>query len=135
MSKTTDALHTLDFSGPQLANYADTQHQADIAAFLHLRFDDVSEQYSLGGYFALKIDFDIGNGKIGVELKMAESLRNPGETQRLIGQAIYYRQRRYGDNLIVGVVGAEEVLRGPAVRETLSFLTELGIGCIPILTI
>ncbi|MBI4339151.1 MAG: hypothetical protein HY680_04280 [Chloroflexi bacterium] len=109
--------------------------QDDLAAYLGSHFLEVFSQYNLGGYFGLRIDFDIGNGRLGIELKLAEALRGAAEAQRFIGQAVYYKQRRYGENLIVAVVGQEDTLSDPGVKETLSFLNELGISCVPIPTI
>lgn len=108
---------------------------AEIASNLESLFEDVFFEYNIGGYFGMKIDLDIGNGKVGVEVKLADSLFKAAESTRLIGQAVYYQRRRYGENLIVAVVGREDELRDPGVRETLSFLNDLGISTVAMPTI
>ena len=94
-------------------------------------FEDVVPQYNIGGYLGLKIDIDVGNGGIGVEVKLAESLlRSTAEIHRLIGQAIYYQKKRYGDNLLVSIVGLRDDLDQPILKETYSFLESFNITCV-----
>jgi hypothetical protein len=80
-----------------------------------------------GGYLGLKIDIDLGNGRVGVEVKLAESLLKAAEAHRLIGQAVYYQKRRYQDNLIVAVVGRSGDLEAPMLKELGSFLESIGV--------
>jgi hypothetical protein len=120
---------------PRRKARAEAESQDEIASFLSPHFEDVFREYNIGGYFGLRIDLDIGNGKVGVEVKLAEALFTAGEAHRLIGQAVYYQRRRYGENLNVAVVGSESDLQDPGVRETLSFLTDLGISCVALPTI
>lgn len=94
-------------------------------------FEDVMPQYNIGGYLGLKIDIDVGNGKVGVEVKLADSL-SASEIHRLIGQAIYYQKKRYGDDLIVSIAGLREDLNDPILKETCSFLGSLNITCVRI---
>jgi len=73
---------------------AQSEADADgtIGSYLATCFEDVAPQYAIGGYLGLKIDMDIGNGKVGVEVKLADSLLNSAaEIQRLIGQAFTIR--------------------------------------------
>ena len=109
--------------------------QGEIQLVLSSHFEDVAFEYNVGGYFGLRIDLDIGNGKVGVEVKLADALFEAAGAHRLIGQAVYYQRRRYGDNLVVAVVGTEEDLRDPGLRETLSFLSDLGISSVAMPTI
>lgn len=85
--------------------------------------EKVSSQYSVGGFLALKTDLDIGNGLVGVELKIAENL-SASEMQRLIGQVVYYKKRYYENNLIVFIAG-RGVLTS-SLNELIEFLNELG---------
>lgn len=109
--------------------------QGEIQSVLSSHFEDVAFEYNVGGYFGSRIDLDIGNGKVGVEVKLANALFEAAGAHRLIGQAVYYQRRRYRDNLIVAVVGTEEDLRDPRLRETRSFLADLGISCVAMPTI
>ena len=104
----------------------------ELASNLKMHFEDVVIEYNIGGYFGLRIDLDIGNGKFGIEVKLAEAIATAVEAHRLIGQAVYYQKRRYGDNLAIAVVGGEDELREPGVRETLSFLADLGITTVSV---
>ena len=99
-----------------------------VADYLGPRFRSVASQYAVGGYLGLKIDLDVGNGQVGVELKLAASLANStGEFHRLIGQALYYRFRRYKDNLIVAVAGEPADAEDPLFVELFGVLTSIGI--------
>ncbi len=102
---------------------------------LGVGFKDVHSQYNVSGYLGLTIDIDIGNGKVGVEVKLGDSLsESAGAVQRLIGQAIYYQRKQYKGNLIVAVVGRRDELDQPKLRETFSFLESLGIACVGVET-
>ena len=102
-----------------------------IVEILGPKFAAVADQYSVGGFNGWRIDIDIGNGKVGVEVKLAASLQtSSAEMQRLVGQAVYYRKKRYDDNLIVGIVGEPDDLKDPVITELRSFLEELGITCV-----
>jgi len=104
-----------------------------ISTFLAKFYRDVLSQFYIGGSLGLKIDLDINNSEIGIELKLASSLlNNPTEMFRLIGQAFFYRNRRYHNNLIIALVGSKGDLNHPDVLETLRCLEELNIRCVGI---
>jgi len=69
--------------------------------------DKVHRQYNIQGYLGLKIDIDIADGQVGIELKLANQL-NTTSIERLLGQVLYYSKRNYKENLIVIVVGHEK---------------------------
>jgi hypothetical protein len=75
-----------------------------IAKQLKEEYEDVHQQYNIGGFLGLKCDLDIGDGEYGIELKLAKNLKSASNIERLFGQATYYKQC-YGDNFIVLVVG------------------------------
>lgn len=107
--------------------------EEEIGLYLSDFFRDVVSQYNLGGYLGLKIDLDIDNGKVGIEVKYADSFfKNTSEIFRLIGQGVYYQRKRYADNFVIAIAGAEEDLDDPVVREALSFLDSINIKCIGI---
>lgn len=100
----------------------------DIGDFLSIYFRDVVTQYNLGGYLGLKIDLDINNGQFGIEIKFADSFfKNTSEIFRLIGQAVYYSKKRYGENFIIAIAGTEEDIDEPILREAGSFLDSINI--------
>jgi hypothetical protein len=71
--------------------------------------DQVHRQYNIQGYLGLKCDIDLGDGQVGIELKLANQLSNSSSNiERLLGQVLYYSKRTYKENLIVIVVGLEK---------------------------
>ncbi len=107
----------------------------EILLILKQNFEGITDEYYIGGYFNLRIDIDVGNGQVGVEVKHASSLaRKSHEAHRLIGQAVYYQRRCYHDNLIVIVVGNHDEITNLGVQETLEFLKSLGASVVTIAT-
>jgi hypothetical protein len=84
----------------------------------------VHRQYSVGGFLALKTDIDVGNGQVGIELKVADNL-GATEMQRLIGQVTYYKRRFYNNNLILFVASKGDI--NPTIKELIDFVEELDI--------
>lgn len=75
--------------------------------------ENVNAQYSVGGFLNLKCDIDVYDGQCGIELKVAKQLDNASALQRVIGQLVYYSQRRYKNTgLILLVVGTQPELTG-----------------------
>lgn len=89
--------------------------------------DKISNQYSVGGFLALKTDLDVGNGKVGIELKIADNL-TATDMQRLIGQALYYKNRFYKENLLVLIASKYSI--ASHIKELSDFIEELGIKVI-----
>jgi hypothetical protein len=92
----------------------------------HLRtksgYNNIHQQYSVGGNLALKIDLDIDE-RIGVEIKMADALiENASNAQRLLGQVLYYSKRKYQFNFIVLVIGSLKHKNDPVIKELSSFI-------------
>ncbi len=83
----------------------------------------VHRQYSVGGFLALKTDIDVGNGQVGIELKIADNLRAT-DMQRLIGQMVYYKRRFYNNNLLLFIVSKSTI--SPTIKELKDFVEELG---------
>ena len=69
--------------------------------------DKVHRQYNIQGYLGLKCDLDIGDGQVGIELKLANQMTT-STMERLLGQVLYYSKRTYKENLIVIVIGLEK---------------------------
>ena len=83
----------------------------------------VHRQYSVGGFLALKTDIDIGNGQVGIELKIADHL-SATDMQRMIGQVVYYKKRFYNTNLLVFMASKSTI--NPTIKELKDFIEELG---------
>lgn len=87
----------------------------------------VSRQYSVGGFLALKTDIDIGNGQVGIELKIADHL-SATDMQRMIGQVLYYKKRFYNNNLLVFIASRSSI--SSHIKELKDFIEELGVTVI-----
>ena len=86
--------------------------------------ENVNSQYAVGGFLNLKCDIDVYDGQCGIELKVAKQLDNATALQRVIGQLVYYSQRRYKNTgLILLVVGTQQELN--AKLKELKALVEL----------
>lgn len=108
----------------------DTEKDAEEKIFNYLTdyFPNVMTQYNIGGYLALKVDIDIDNGKFGVEVKLSESFfKQSSEIFRMIGQSVFYKKRRYGENYILVVAGPPNDYSNPLIKEALSFVNDTGI--------
>ncbi len=87
--------------------------------------DKIHQQYGIGGFLALRIDIDINDGQVGIELKLAKEL-NSSNIERLLGQVLYYSKRKYKENLIVLIVGNEKEY-DQTIRELKSIIIEQGV--------
>ena len=88
--------------------------------------ENVQKEYSIGGYWGMRSDLDLFDGKIGIELKIAEQLKKATNVERLIGQTIYYTKRKYSyGNLIVLVVGKEKEYDA-SMREIENIINSIG---------
>lgn len=103
-----------------------TEKDCEQTILKHLRaksgYNNVHQQFSVGGNLALKIDLDIDE-RIGVEIKLAEQLiENASNAQRLLGQVLYYSKRKYQNNVIVLVIGASKSQSDPLIKELASLI-------------
>jgi len=107
--------------------------EKDFEKFVHDRLskifgkERVHRQYSVGGFLALKSDIDVGNGQVGIELKVADNL-SATDMQRLIGQVVYYKRRFYNNNLLLFIVSKSTI--NPTIKELKDFVEELDINVI-----
>lgn len=123
-----DVLRTLSELEIKKSNYTTEKKVEDLlVAYLNDKIGRAHAQYNIGGYLGLKVDVDLGDGQIGIELKLAKELgSNASNIERLFGQVIYYSKRRYKDRLIVVVVGTEKE-QNQIIKEIEKFVTELGV--------
>jgi hypothetical protein len=97
-----------------------------ICAELNNAIGRAHSQYNIGGYLGLRVDIDLGDGQVGIELKLAKELATTN-IERLFGQVIYYSKRVYKDKLIVVIVGTDKEYT-PTVKEVEKFINELGVS-------
>lgn len=86
--------------------YTEKSIQNQLKKHLLEHYVNVVDEYGIEGINATKIDFDIGNGKVGLELKLAKSIFKTSNLHRLSGQIDDYMKYKY-DNLIVVVFGEQ----------------------------
>lgn len=99
--------------------------EKDLYSFLDSRFHTVDNQVSIGGVKALKIDIDLGHGKVGIELKLAQKLIQSNEKQRFIGQMHDYTTKRYPlEDFILVVVGDKKLRTDTTLKEVKKFVEE-----------
>ncbi|MCU0445552.1 MAG: hypothetical protein MUE85_11605 [Microscillaceae bacterium] len=75
-------------------------------------FAKVSTQYPIGGIKNARerVDIDVGDGQVGIEIKLARLLRKSNERNRLLGQIELYKERKYkNNNLLVLIVGEADL--------------------------
>lgn len=91
--------------------YTEKSIQAQLDKQLRDIYESVQKEYGLEGNNATKIDFNIGRGRVGIEVKLAKSVFRSSELQRLVGQLKDYTDAKYdNENLIVLVAGEEHHL-------------------------
>ena len=89
--------------------YTEKSIQKQLDTHLKKHFEHVIREYGIEGINGTKIDFDIGHGKVGLEVKLADSVYKSAGYQRMLGQIQEYTYHKYSkDNLIVLVAGSKE---------------------------
>jgi hypothetical protein len=90
----------------------------ELEAYLKNIYYSVTREHAIEGKNVKRIDFDLGNGMVGIELKLAESVLHESENDRLIGQALKYIGRKYNSgNLIIALAGHEHHTRNTIIHE------------------
>ena len=97
-------------SNPKLKDgFTEGLLQKQLYTYLETQFVHVNREQGLEDINGAKIDFDIGRGKVGIEVKLARSLFKTSELQRLVGQMKDYTDDKYNSrNLIILVFGTSE---------------------------
>ncbi len=91
--------------------YRESSIQAQLDKQLRDLYESVQKEYRLESNNGLSIDFNLGRGKVGIEVKLAKSIFKSAGLQRLVGQLKDYTDAKYDNrNLIVLVAGEEHHL-------------------------
>lgn len=110
MQLVKDYIETLKFT-KETDNYREKSIQRQLNDYLNIHFKHVQPQYSLEGNTSASIDFNIGRGKIGLELKLAKSIFRTNEFNRLKGQILHYTKAKFNqNNLLILVAGEKKFL-------------------------
>lgn len=92
--------------------------QDELEIYLKGIFYSVTREHAIEGKNVKRIDFDLGNGAIGVEVKLAEAVLKEGENDRVIGQMQKYIQRKYNKgNMVIALVGYAHHTRNTIIHE------------------
>jgi hypothetical protein len=92
-------------------------------------FKSVTPEYGLESKNARFIDFDLGNGKVGVEVKLARSIFKTSEWDRVYGQLRKYTKAKYNsENLILLVIGNSEDQDNTILHEIMEDIKELNVN-------
>lgn len=90
----------------------------ELEAYLKNIFYSVTKEHAIEGKNVKRIDFDLGNGMVGIEVKLAESVLSESENDRLIGQVQKYMGRKYNSgNLIIALAGHDHHTRNTIIHE------------------
>lgn len=89
--------------------YTEKSVQNQLCAHLRDYFEHVDTEYGIPGLNSTKIDLDVGEGQVGIELKLASKVFKTAEFNRLAGQLRQYSLQRYSkDNLLLGIIGTSD---------------------------
>jgi hypothetical protein len=103
--------------------------QDQLEKFFKKHFETVYREYALEGVNVKQIDFDLGKGTLGIEVKLAREIIHEASWDRAFGQLTKYAKKKYtNDNLIVLIAGTEEESDSLKVKEFMKDVKE--IGCI-----
>jgi len=114
----------------KLPNYQENIVEAYLVRRLSKYFGNIETQKNIGGRKGAreKIDIDIENGKVGIELKLAKSLKNSNERNRLLGQLDLYLTRKYTvKNLLLVIVGEEAEEKSLVIKELIEIIRQKNI--------
>ena len=100
--------------------YTEKSIEKQLEGIFQARIKHVITQYGLDGPTGQKIDFDLGHGKVGVEIKLAESVFKAGPQDRMVGQIQAYIKSRYSnDNLLLVIFCEERHIKKRAIQKAI----------------
>lgn len=125
------SLQKIGRSFPIPAHYNENDVEAHLAHHLSRYFSPVNRQYQIKGNLPKskeKVDIDIGEGRIGIEIKMARLIRKSNERNRFLGQLELYQERLYrAQDLIAVLVGVNQDKQDPRILEIQKILNNKGV--------
>jgi len=92
----------------------------------HIASNDIRKEYKIGSEYSLRVDIDLFDEQVGIEVKKWSSLVNAVAFERAIGQTYLYLKKRYkNNNLIVLVVGMPKDKNDIKMSEFKNYISEL----------
>ena len=87
---------------------------------------EIQHEYYIGSTYNQRVDIDLFDESIGIEVKKMSSLERTDEFERAIGQIYLYSKKRYkSGNLIVLVIGTYQDQKSSKLFEFQRFVNEL----------
>jgi hypothetical protein len=102
--------------------------QKELEVFFKKHFETVYREYALEGQNSKAIDFELGKGKLGIEVKLAREIIKEGGWDRALGQVIKMSKRKYKDNLIVLIAGTHDEKESPKIKEFVTDIKEQNVN-------
>ncbi len=99
---------------------SESEAEERVAKILQSKFQQVQTQALVGGkaYARERIDIDLAEGKLGIEIKLAEMLRKSNERNRLLGQIDLYLERKYThQQLLILIIGSQAQAQSANIEE------------------
>lgn len=87
--------------------YTEKTIERQLEELFQSKFQHVVSQYGLDGPSGQKIDFDLGHGKVGVEIKLANAVFKAAGQDRMVGQVQSYIKSKYSDENLLLVIFCE----------------------------
>lgn len=85
------------------SGYTENSIEKDLKIYLQSNVRHITTQYALEGAGS-KIDFDLGDGSVGLEIKLANAVFKASQQDRMVGQLHTYSDKKYiSDNLILAI--------------------------------
>ncbi len=112
--------------------WSESEVEQFFAMQLKKKFAKVATQSLIGGtqYARERIDIDLNNGRLGIEIKLASMLRKSNERNRLLGQIDLYLARKYRpEALLVLIVGSKQNLAHNHVVEIQQIIESKKVVC------
>ena len=110
------------------SGFTEKDVQNELETFFHKCFETVYREYTLEGFNAKQIDFDLGKGKVGIEVKLAREAIKEANWDRALGQLGKYAKKKYtDDNLIVLIAGTEKEKDSQKLKEFQKDIEENGV--------
>lgn len=112
--------------------WSESEVEQFFARQLNKKFAKVATQSLIGGtqYARERIDIDLNNGKLGIEIKLANMLRKSNERNRLLGQIDLYLARKYSpEALLVLIVGSKQNLTHAHITEIQRIIESKKVAC------
>ena len=109
--------------------YTEKTIEKQLLGIFQEKIQHVVSQYGLDGQSGQKIDFDIGHGKVGVEIKLANAVFKAAGQDRMVGQVQSYIQSKYNDRnlLLVIICEAKHIAERAVVKKITDRLADMKV--------